>query len=45
MQVSGIEDKLMDIRLRWFGHGPSRPTDVPVRMCETMVNEDVERGR
>jgi len=32
--VASIEDKMRDVRLRWFGHLRRRPRDVPVRRCE-----------
>ena len=35
--VASIEDKMREVRLRWFGHLRRRPEDAPVRRCETIV--------
>jgi len=32
--VVSIEDKLREIRLRWFGHVKRRSVEAPVRRCE-----------
>ncbi|KAK9681855.1 hypothetical protein RND81_04G017800 [Saponaria officinalis] len=45
VKVAPIEDKMMENRLRWFGHVRRRPTDAPVRRLETWGTEKVARGR
>ena len=32
--VASIEDKIRDVRLRWFGHIRRKSMDAPVRRCE-----------
>ena len=34
--VASIEDKMREVRLRWFGHLRRRPEDALVRRCETI---------
>jgi len=43
--VASIEDKLREVRLRWFGHIRRRNTDAPVRRCERIDRPDYRRGR
>ncbi|XP_070037224.1 uncharacterized protein [Nicotiana tomentosiformis] len=45
MQVTHIEDKMREGRLKWFGHVLHRPTDALVRRSETLVNEGVKNGQ
>ncbi|KAL6551280.1 hypothetical protein OROMI_021768 [Orobanche minor] len=35
VRVASIEDKMMENRLRWFGHVRRRPVDAPVRRLES----------
>ena len=35
--VTSVEDKLREVRLRWFGHMMRRGPDAPVRRCETLA--------
>ncbi|CAH9095909.1 unnamed protein product [Cuscuta epithymum] len=45
--VAPIEDKMRELRLRWFGHVPRRPSDAPVRRV-VMCGEEArkrEKGR
>ena len=45
IKVAPIEDKMRELRLRWFGHVKRRSVDAPVRRCE-MINIPVgKRGR
>ena len=43
--VASIEDKMREIRLRWFGHVRRRPMNAPVRRCETVECLDYRRSR
>ncbi|GER31105.1 calcium-transporting ATPase 3 family protein [Striga asiatica] len=43
--VAPIEEKLVQHRLRWFGHVQRRPPDAPVRRGVLQRVEDVKRGR
>ncbi|GER36227.1 RING/U-box superfamily protein [Striga asiatica] len=43
--VAPIEEKLVQHRLRWFGHVQRRPLDAPVRRGVLQRVEDVKRGR
>ncbi|KAK9689951.1 hypothetical protein RND81_09G093700 [Saponaria officinalis] len=45
VEVAPIEDKMMENRLRWFGHVRRRPMNAPVRRLETWGTEKVVRGR
>ncbi|KAL6582640.1 hypothetical protein OROMI_004718 [Orobanche minor] len=36
VRVASIEDKMMENRLRWFGHVRRRPVDAPVRRLGTL---------
>ncbi|KAK9755495.1 hypothetical protein RND81_01G029500 [Saponaria officinalis] len=45
VEVAPIEDKMMENRLRWFGHVRRRPMDAPVRRLKTWGTEKVVRGR
>jgi len=43
--VVSIEDKIREVRLRWFGHLKGRSGDAPVRRCETIECLDYRRSR
>ena len=43
--VASIEDKIREIRLRWFGHIRRRSMDAPVRRCENIDRLDYKRSR
>ncbi|XP_047254608.1 uncharacterized protein LOC107843456 isoform X1 [Capsicum annuum] len=43
--VVSVEDKLREVRLRWFGHVMRRGMDAPVRRCKGLVLEGFKRGR
>ncbi|KAF3616397.1 hypothetical protein FXO38_34580 [Capsicum annuum] len=37
VRVASVEDKMQEVRLRWFGHVMRRGTDAPVRRCERLA--------
>jgi len=43
--VAPIEDKLIQHRLRWFGHVQRRPPEAPVRSGVLKRVDSVKRGR
>ena len=43
--VAPMEDKMREVRLRWFGHIQRRSTDAPVRRCERLTVVGTRRGR
>ncbi|PHU23744.1 hypothetical protein BC332_08851 [Capsicum chinense] len=43
--VVSVEEKMQEVRLRWFGHVMRRGTDAPVRRCERLALEGFKRGR
>ncbi|XP_070002810.1 uncharacterized protein [Nicotiana sylvestris] len=43
--VAPMEDKMREVRLRWFGHIQRRSTDAPVRRCERLAVVGMRRGR
>ena len=45
VEVTSIEDKMRESRLRWFGHVRRRPSDAPVRRIEKLRSDDIARGR
>ncbi|KAK9705104.1 hypothetical protein RND81_07G034100 [Saponaria officinalis] len=45
VKVAPIEDKMMENRLKLFGHVRRRPMDAPVRRLETWGTEKVARGK
>ncbi|XP_070039088.1 uncharacterized protein [Nicotiana tomentosiformis] len=45
VSVAPIEDKMREARLMWFAHVRRRSTDAPVRMCERLTLEGLQRGR
>ncbi|KAF3659858.1 putative protein PEROXIN-4-like [Capsicum annuum] len=42
---ASVEDKMREVRLRWFGHVMRRGTDAPVRRCERLALDGFRRGR
>ncbi|KAL6504070.1 hypothetical protein OROGR_025993 [Orobanche gracilis] len=45
VRVASIEDKMMENRLRWFGHVRRRPVDAPVRRLERWGTINIVKGR
>ncbi|KAL6494119.1 hypothetical protein OROGR_032028 [Orobanche gracilis] len=45
VRVASIEDKMMENRLRWFGHVRRRPVDAPVRRLESWGTINIVKGR
>lgn len=43
--VAPIEEKLVQHRLRWFGHVQRRPPEAPVHSGRIKLAENVKRGR
>jgi len=43
--VAPIVEKLVENRLRWFGHVERKPVDVVVRRVDQMEESQVKRGR
>ncbi|XP_070026013.1 uncharacterized protein [Nicotiana sylvestris] len=43
--VAPVDDKMREVRLRWFGHVQRRSIDAPVRRCERLVVMGMRRGR
>jgi len=43
--VTPIVEKLVENRLRWFGHVERRPVDAVVRRVDKMEESQVKRGR
>ncbi|XP_019238436.1 PREDICTED: uncharacterized protein LOC109218522 [Nicotiana attenuata] len=43
--VAPVDDKMRELRLRWFGHVQRRSTDAPVRRCERLAVAGLRRGR
>ncbi|KAF3653224.1 hypothetical protein FXO38_15745 [Capsicum annuum] len=44
-RLGSVEDKMQEVRLRWFGHLIRRGTNAPVRRCERLALEGFKRGR
>ena len=40
-----MEDKMGEVKLRWFGHVKRRSINTPVRRCEKINFMDFRRGR
>ncbi|KAL6494468.1 hypothetical protein OROGR_031268 [Orobanche gracilis] len=45
VRVASIEDKMMENRLRWFGHVRRRPVDAPLRRLESWRTINIVKGR
>ena len=45
VKVVPIEDKLKELRLRWFGYVKRRSTDGPMRRCESINIPRGKRGK
>uniref|UniRef100_A0A0V0GTR4 Putative ovule protein n=1 Tax=Solanum chacoense TaxID=4108 RepID=A0A0V0GTR4_SOLCH len=43
--VTSVEDKMQEVRLRWFGYVIRRCTDALVRRCERLAMDGFKRGR
>jgi hypothetical protein len=43
--IAPIEEKLVQHRLRWFGHVPRRPSEAPVHCGVLSRDINVRRGR
>ncbi|PHT40159.1 hypothetical protein CQW23_19013 [Capsicum baccatum] len=43
--VTPVENKMREVRLRWFGHVMRRGMDAPVRRCERLALDGFRRGR
>ncbi|PHT92341.1 Meiotic recombination protein SPO11-2 [Capsicum annuum] len=43
--VASVENKLREVRLRWFGHVMRRDLDAPVRRCETLAMDGFRQAR
>ncbi|KAM3205911.1 hypothetical protein P3L10_029321 [Capsicum annuum] len=43
--VASVEDKMREVRLRWFRHVMRRGTNVLVRRCERLALDGFKRGR
>ncbi|KAF3664052.1 putative galacturonosyltransferase 7-like [Capsicum annuum] len=42
--VASVEDKMREVRLRWFGHVMRGGSDAPVRRCDTLAMDGFRRG-
>jgi len=45
IRVEPIEDKMREAGLHWFRHIRRRPSDVPVKRCETIECPNYRRSR
>ncbi|KAF3616193.1 Ycf20-like protein [Capsicum annuum] len=45
VSVASVEDKMREVRLRWFGHVMRRGTDAPVHRYERLALDGFRRGR
>jgi len=45
VEVATLEEKIMETRLRWFGHVKRRSLNAPVKKCETINLSHCMRGR
>ncbi|PHT56504.1 hypothetical protein CQW23_04990 [Capsicum baccatum] len=44
VRVISVEDKMREVRLRWFGHVMRKGLDASVRRCETLAMDDFRQG-
>ncbi|KAF3661450.1 Tyrosyl-DNA phosphodiesterase-related isoform 2 [Capsicum annuum] len=42
VRVASVEDKMREVRMRWFGHVMRRGTDASVRSCERISGDGVD---
>jgi len=42
--VSPVVEKMVENRIRWFGHGERRPVDYVVRRVDHMEDSQIPRG-
>lgn len=45
VRITPVEDKLQEVRLKWYGHMRRRCSDLPVRRCERFHMVGLRRGR
>ena len=45
VEVARIEDKMKEMRLKWFGHFKRRSENAPLRRCEIINLSVCRRGR
>lgn len=45
IEVASVEDKIWEVRLRWFGHVMRRDTDAPVRRYERLATDGLKLGK
>ena len=45
VRVASVENKLREVRLRWFRHMMRRGSDASVRRCETLAMDGFRRAR
>ncbi|XP_070039139.1 uncharacterized protein [Nicotiana tomentosiformis] len=45
VSVAPMDDKMREVRLRWFGHVWRRSPDALVRRCESLALAGMRRGR
>ena len=43
--MTPIEDKIREVRFRWFDHVRRRSMDAPVKRCENIDSLDCKRSR
>ncbi|XP_055821984.1 uncharacterized protein LOC129890457 [Solanum dulcamara] len=43
--VASVEEKMREVRLRWFGHVKMRDNDASVRRCERLAIDGFRRGK
>ncbi|KAF3625481.1 putative polygalacturonase-like [Capsicum annuum] len=45
VRIASVEDKMREVRLRWFGYVMRRGSDAPVRRCKILTVDGFRRGR